>query len=194
MNYVSGTAHELGHHLLRTLGRYRHEVFVQRLGWDLPDAGDDHEWDRFDRTDTVHLMALDDRGRMAGCARLLPTTAPYLLADVFAELLDGGPAPRSLEVWELSRFASLDPSAAPSAGHTLGSPQALELLRASMRAASRHGARGLVSVSPIAIQRILQHGNFPFSRLGRTHRIGGHALFACGMALQPPLQRAPVFA
>lgn len=194
MDYVNGTARELGSDLLRALGRYRHQVFVQRLGWDLPDASEDGEWDRFDRPDTVHVMVLDPLGRITGCARLLPTTMPYLLADVFSQLLDGAPAPRSAEVWELSRFAAVDLHAAPSAGHTLGSPLALNLLRASMRAASRHGARGLVSVSPVAIQRILQHGQFPFSRLGRMHRIGGHALFACAMALQPALQRAPALA
>jgi acyl homoserine lactone synthase len=194
MTYVNGTAQELGAPWMRALGRYRHQVFVQRLGWDLQDASEDGEWDRFDRADTVHVMSLDLHGRITGCARLLPTTRPYLLADVFGELLDGAPPPQSAEVWELSRFAAVDLDAGPPSGNTLGSPQALDLLRASMRAASRHGARGLVSVSPVAIQRILQHGNFPFSRLGRTHRIGGHALFACGLALQPSLHRDPALA
>lgn len=194
MNYVTGTAMELGMALRRELGSYRHRVFVQHLRWALPDATDEDEWDHFDRPDTVYVLALTARHRLAGCARLLPTTLPYLLADVFPELLDGAPAPRSADVWELSRFAAVDFSAAPTAGHTLGSPESLDLLRVAMRSAGRRGARTLISVSPIAIQRILEHGGFPFARLGHVHRIGGQTLFACGMPLQPARQPSGAWA
>jgi N-acyl-L-homoserine lactone synthetase len=192
MNYLSGTAAHLGKRWLGALGVYRHRVFVQRLGWDLPEATEDGEWDRFDRTDTVHVISLDGKGRLTGCARLLPTTRPYLLSEVFPQLLDGGPAPHCVEVWELSRFAACDLGNAAGAEHSLGSEQALALLRASMRTAYRYGARGLVSVSPIAIQRILRHGRFEFSRLGQTHHIGGHSLFACGLPMHSALQQTPI--
>jgi acyl homoserine lactone synthase len=187
MHYVTGTATELGTSRWQALGRYRHRVFVQHLGWSLPDARGETEWDGYDRPDTVYVLALSTTGSLCGCARLLPTTRPYLLAEVFPQLLDGQPAPHDEATWELSRFAAVDLDAAPLDGHTLGSPQALDLLLTVMREAARRDARALVSVSPIAIQRILRKGGYPFTPLGRTHSVGGQTLFACGMPLQTAL-------
>lgn len=188
MQYVTGTPTELGTPLWQALGRYRHRVFVQHLGWSLPDASGDTEWDSYDRPDTVYVLALSAAGSLCGCARLLPTTRPYLLGEVFPQLLGGRSAPHAEDTWELSRFAALDLSAAPQRGHTLGSPQALDLLHTAMREAAQRGARTLVSVSPAAIQRILRNGGFKFSPLGPLHTVDGQTLFACGMPLQTALQ------
>lgn len=183
MVYVTGTALELGTTLLRDLGHYRYRVFVERLGWKLPDARDGTEWDRFDTPQTVHVVALGAHGRIQGCARLLPTTGPYLLADVFPVLMAGEACPRADHVWELSRFAALDLASAPASDHTLGSPAALALLRRAMQDARHHGARELVSVSPVAIERILRRGGIPYARLGAPMDIDGQRLFACSFAL-----------
>ncbi|MBO9642741.1 MAG: N-acylhomoserine lactone synthase [Pseudacidovorax sp.] len=183
MHYLTGNARQLGAPLTAALGRYRHRVFVEQLGWDLPDASHDAEWDVFDTADTVYVLALNEGDRIRGCARLLPTTGPYLLSGIFPELLDGAPSPRSAAVWELSRFAALDPDAPPSSSHTLGSPAALDLLGASLREAWRRGAAQVVSVSPVAIERILHRGGFTYSRLGMPRHVDGQHLFACGFAL-----------
>ncbi|MBP6892900.1 MAG: GNAT family N-acetyltransferase [Pseudacidovorax sp.] len=193
MVYLTGTALELGTALLRDLGHYRYRVFVERLGWKLPDARDGTEWDRFDTPQTVHVVALDAQGRIQGCARLLPTTGPYLLADVFPELMGRQPCPRADHVWELSRFAAIDLASAPASGHTLGSPAALALLRRAMQDARHHGARELVSVSPVAIERILRRGGFAYAHLGAPMDIDGQHLFACSLALSAPRSdRLPV--
>jgi len=42
---------------------------------------------------------------VVGCWRLLPTTGPYMLKDIFSHLLWGKPAPEQPDVWEISRFA-----------------------------------------------------------------------------------------
>lgn len=182
MQYISGTGRELGSKL-QDLGIYRHQVFVQRLGWALPDATGYCEWDGFDRPDTVHVLALDERERLSGCARLLPTTRPYLLAEVFPQLLDGAPAPECHETWELSRFSAINVHGATPAENTLGTCHSLALLAATMRIAASKGARRLISVSPVGIQRILRHGGYAFSSLGKIHRIDGQLLFACTMPL-----------
>jgi acyl homoserine lactone synthase len=187
MHYVTGTPTELGTSLWQALGRYRHRVFVQHLGWSLPDAGVEDEWDSYDRSDTVYVLALNATGALCGCARLLPTTRPYLLGEVFPQLLDGAPPPQEEDTWELSRFAAINLSDAPLRGHTLGSPEALELLHAAMHEAVHRGARTLISVSPMAIQRILRNGGFKFAPLGRMHNVDGQTLFACGMPLQAAL-------
>ncbi len=42
---------------------------------------------------------------MLGSWRLLPTTGPYMLRDVFPQLLHGVAAPAAADTWEISRFA-----------------------------------------------------------------------------------------
>ena len=37
--------------------------------------------------------------------RLRPTTLPYMMKDVFPQLLGGTPAPVRPDIWEISRFA-----------------------------------------------------------------------------------------
>ncbi len=107
MHVMSGTSTGLPKDLYSKVANYRHKVFVEQLGWELQ-TQDGMELDQFDRHDTVYVVAQDDKGHISGCARLLPTTRPYLLLEVFPQLLNGLLPPNSPEVWELSRFAAVD--------------------------------------------------------------------------------------
>ena len=72
----------------------------------------------------------EEAGRVVGCARLLPTTRPYLLGEVCPQLLNGMPPPSSPEIWELSRFAALDfDEKRTSPLGQFSSPVAVELLQ-----------------------------------------------------------------
>ncbi|MDS0850264.1 GNAT family N-acetyltransferase [Burkholderia cenocepacia] len=70
----------------RRLGVFRYDVFVGRLGWQLPgaDATSLTEWDQFDRGRTIHVVSVDQAQHICGCARLIPTTQPYLLQTLCA--------------------------------------------------------------------------------------------------------------
>ena len=81
----------------------RHKVFVRILGWDLPDADHEkqHEADRFDGPETVYLLVMRG-GDLLGASRMVPTTGPHLMRDVFPGLCSGG-APAGPDIWEWSR-------------------------------------------------------------------------------------------
>lgn len=162
------------------LASYRHKVFVERLGWQLR-AEDGLEFDQFDRPDTVYVIARDEDGHVIGCARLLPTTQPYLLGEVFPELMDTQPVPNSPEVWELSRFAAVDinDATAMSPLGQFSSPIAVNLLQASIDSAAERGAKQLITVSPLGIERLLRKAGFTARRAGPPLTIGGHQVFAC---------------
>ena len=90
MSYIiAGTLDSLPSHIRLDLGSFRHRVFVQRLRWEIPDVRPDStsEWDEFDGGSTVHMVALSIDNTVCGCARLMPTTGPCLLRDVFAGTL-----------------------------------------------------------------------------------------------------------
>ena len=185
MRVISGIAATLPQGYLGRVTHYRHRVFVEELGWQL-DARDGAETDRFDRPDTVHVMVEDESGELAGCARLLPTTQPYLLAELFPQLLNGLPPPRDATVWELSRFAAMDfnARAAPSLAQFTTSATAL-LMRAAMACAAARGARRLITVSPLGIERLIRKLGIGAHRAGPPMLIGGHAIFACWIEVEP---------
>lgn len=183
MHVQSGSAAGLPDGLYAKLASYRYKVFIERLGWRVKSCGE-HEADQFDRPDTVYVVAQDPLGRISGCARLLPTHRPYLLGEVFPQLLNGLEPPRSPDVWELSRFAAVDLHSPVAAQGQISSPVAIGLLREAVATAIAHGAKQLVSVSPIGVERLLRAAGFRAWRAGPPMVIDGHPIFACWIDLQ----------
>ncbi|MHB1579667.1 MAG: acyl-homoserine-lactone synthase, partial [Acidithiobacillus ferrooxidans] len=72
MQVITGPAEVLPNNLYAKVVGYRHQVFVEQLGWALH-TENGMESDQFDRADTVYVVAQDDNGHISGCARLLPT-------------------------------------------------------------------------------------------------------------------------
>src|ERR1700731_698793 len=84
--------------------RLRYRVFKERLDWDVQFSGD-MEIDEFDALHPAYLIQLARDNRVQGCVRLLPSTGPTMLRDIFPVLLDGRPVPIRPAIWESSRFA-----------------------------------------------------------------------------------------
>ncbi|MFC5472757.1 acyl-homoserine-lactone synthase [Paraherbaspirillum soli] len=179
MNVVSGGTEGLSADLLTKISSYRHKVFVETLGWAL-ETKNGAEQDQFDRVDTVYVVAQDDLGRVNGCARLLPTNRPYLLGEIFPQLLNGLSPPCTPDVWELSRFAAVDfNQQTTSALRQFSSPIAIKLLQESIACAAERGAKQLITVSPIGIERLLRRAGFHARRAGPPMIIDGQPIFAC---------------
>jgi acyl-homoserine lactone synthase len=84
--------------------RIRHRVFVEELKWrSLTSRADGREYDRFDGDDTVYLLAVEE-GRVVGGVRLLSTTGPHLISDVFPYLASVRGVPRQADIAESTRF------------------------------------------------------------------------------------------
>ncbi|MBK1646862.1 N-acylhomoserine lactone synthase [Thiocapsa imhoffii] len=186
VSVVSGAQVALPRGVYSQVSRYRQKVFVERLGWNLRvDNGE--ERDQFDRSDTVYVVARDAHGRVTGCARLLPTTRPYLLEEVFPRLLNGAPPPSSPEVWELSRFAAVDLNRSPTyPSHQNSSPTAVDLLKESITCAAARGAKRLITVSPIGVERLLRRAGFHAHRTGPPMVAEGHPVVVCLIETEQP--------
>lgn len=157
------------------LAAYRYDVFVGQLGWELPCA-QGYDQDQFDIAEAIHLAARADDGHVVGCARLLPTTGRYLLAELFPQLLGTLPAPCDAEVWELSRYAARDTRGAADAAAELRIGK--QVLLQSVRTASRHGARRLVFCTSVAIERLAKRWGVDIRRLAAPQRLGSQLLVA----------------
>jgi acyl homoserine lactone synthase len=188
MQTVSGSAHEFSPEFEIAVAEYRHRIFIEKLGWPLP-VQNGMERDQFDRPDTTYVVAQDHSGAICGCARLLPTTRPYLLGEVFPNLLCGQPVPSAGNIWELSRFAAATP-----ASHGTSAIEAAintrELLAAAVSSAAALGAERLITVSPLGVERLLQRMGVHAHRAGPPAYADGKPIFACWIEIDDQTRRA----
>ncbi|MDB5771550.1 MAG: acyl homoserine lactone synthase [Burkholderiales bacterium] len=197
MHTISGRSCEFSPALETALAEYRHKIFIERLGWSLP-VEPGKERDQFDHPNTLYVVARDREGAICGCARLLPTTEPYLLSEVFPALLAGLPTPRSHDVWELSRFAA---ASTTSSSNENTAANTRSLLAAAVAAAMENGARRLITVSPLGIERLLQRMGVHAHRAGPPLLVDGKPVFACwieideqtiaALGIAPPIVQPP---
>lgn len=180
MDIDAGTFSDLPPETVLQVARYRYKVFVEMLGWELATRGG-LELDQFDRADTVYVIARNADAQVIGSARLLPTTQPYLLSEIFPRLLSGAELPCSPKVWELSRFAAVDfnEKHISALSQFSSSSVAVGLLQAALRTAAERGAERLITVSPVGIERLLRKAGFQAHRAGPPVVIDGRPLFAC---------------
>ena len=90
--------------LMDKMFRLRARVFRDRLGWDVQ-VIDGKERDKYDDEGPVYLIYADDEAQeVKGCLRLLPTTGPTLLADIFSDTLPDAVHISAPTIWECTRF------------------------------------------------------------------------------------------
>lgn len=157
--------------LLDSMYALRGRVFHERLKWAVHCDIHGRERDAFDELDPRYLIAYEpERPHYAvGCWRLLACTGPYMLRDVFPELLGAREAPTSPRVWEISRFA-IDMSSDSAAFGFSELPA--EMLRALVRYATAQGIDEVVGVTSVAVERMLQRLGFEVERYAPPRRIG----------------------
>ena len=84
--------------------RLRARIFRDRLNWDV-EVTNGKERDRYDDEQPVYIIHCDSGAReVKGSLRLLPTTGPTLLADIFSDTLPDAVNLSAPSIWECTRF------------------------------------------------------------------------------------------
>lgn len=157
--------------LMDEMFRLRNKVFSERLGWAVNTVGD-WEIDHFDYLDPLYLLSIDEHTRrVRGCLRLLPTTGPNMLRDVFPELLPDGNVVESALIWESSRFC-VDHEIPDVRGHNALRYVTGELLAGAIDVGVQAGLSFIVSVFDARMLRILRSAQFPAEVIGEPRQIG----------------------
>jgi N-acyl-L-homoserine lactone synthetase len=165
--------------VMRAMFEARKRVFVDLLGWDLPVLADRFEVDQYDDPHARYLILADASQNHLASARLLPTTRPHILGDLFAELCDV-PPPTGPHTWEITRFC-LDRS--------LRAPERRRwrdaLVTAITHYALEHGITIYTGVAEQGwLDQVLQFG-WHAELLGRPRTIGRMTLGALRIEIGP---------
>ncbi len=155
----------------------RKEVFHERLKWDVEIKGD-WEIDKFDDYDPLYLLSLDDAGYVRGALRLLPTTGPNMLRDIFHCLLPAGEIIESPVIWESSRFCvSLRDRDGNRSLSNLNTATA-EIIAAMGEVGVLAGLSNIVTVYDHFLRRIISRAGCDETLVGGPVDIGGVKTYA----------------
>jgi acyl-homoserine lactone synthase len=175
---VTGFDRPLFERELAQMFRERKRVFVDRLGWEVPVVDGEFEIDQFDTDDAVYLLALDAAGVQLGSCRLLPSTGPHLLGDVFPHLCERG-VPRGEDVWEITRMCTTEAAAdAPR-------PVRQRLMIGMVEFALLNGIRRFTLVSHLAYLSSILAGGMDCEPLGLPQAHGDQTVGALAINVTP---------
>lgn len=89
--------------LLRSMFADRKRLFVDCLGWDVPVINRKCEIDQFDTVGTTYIISANENGEHEASIRLIPSTRPHMLAELFSHFCPGG-VPVGPTIWESTRL------------------------------------------------------------------------------------------
>jgi acyl homoserine lactone synthase len=158
--------------ILDSMYRLRSAAFSERLGWDVKSVRG-REIDTFDDLDPTYMVVRDRQqpSRALGCWRLLRTTGPYMLRDVFPELLDGAPVPDDPRVWEISRYAVTPDARTAKPGFGFGDIS-VAMWRRLFSFSREAGIDAFVAVTTVSVERLVARLGLRIERFGPARRIG----------------------
>jgi acyl homoserine lactone synthase len=109
--------HKKHAHLLDQSFRLRKKVFADQLGWKVSVFGP-FEKDRYDSLYPAYLIWCDEgRTQLYGSVRLMPTTGPSLLYDVFREIFPQAYDLIAPSIWEGTRMCIDEEAVERDFGH-----------------------------------------------------------------------------
>lgn len=178
MIMIHGRASELAKsRVLTSMFEARKHVFVDLLKWNVPVVGGRFELDRYDDEHALYLVVADADGEHLGSARLLQTTRPHILGDLYPELCAGIP-PRAPDTLEITRFCLGRNLRAPERRATRN-----RLVSALVSFALETGVALYTGVAELAwLQQILAFG-WECRPLGPPREVNGEQLGALAITI-----------
>src|SRR5277367_2256815 len=192
LKFIEGSRATLFPNEMDEMFRNRAVTFSERLGWDVK-VIDGYERDAFDDANPLYLVSVDPRTHEYwGSLRLLPTTGPNMLRDVFPCLLEEDEFIESATIWESSRICAVAVDGQPHRSRNGVNFVLSELIAGIGEVAVLAGLTQIVSVFDARIYRVLKTVGCNPQLIGRPRRIGGTmsyaGLFDTGEGLLQTLQ------
>jgi acyl homoserine lactone synthase len=156
----------------------RHRLFVERNGWDVP-SYDGMEYDQFDTPAATYLTWLDADHVVRGVSRLIPTTRPYMIKELWPHLASDHPC--TPKVWEATRFG-IDHAVDAATRRRI----AAEIVLACQEFGIAHGVeRYYVLMPTLIIRRVIAAVGCRYRFLGPIADFGGYNVAAASVEVSP---------
>ena len=179
--FITVQAHEYERYssLLDQMFRLRKLVFKDKLEWDVP-VQDDMERDHYDDLKPVYVLwCSHDQKTLFGSIRLMPTTGPTLLYDVFARTIPAGADLIAPSIWEATRCC-VDAETLARFHPEIDQSRAFGMIcLAAAEVAHVHGITTLISNYEPHMRRVYGRSGAQIDELGRADGYGRRPV-CCG--------------
>lgn len=167
----------------------RKRVFFDTLRWDVAVQGD-CERDQYDEMGPVYLVWCNqERSRHYGSMRLMPTTRPTLLHDVFRCTFPEAASLAAPGIWEGTRMC-IDEEALAADYPRIAPGRAFNLLLVALcEFALDHGIHTLVSNYEPHIKRLYSRAGARVHELGRSEGFGRSPVCCGAFEVSPDVLR-----
>lgn len=172
--YLLIQAHEYHKHteLLDQSFLLRKKIFADRLGWKVSATGP-YERDRYDDFHPAYLLWCDeDRMQLYGSVRLMPTTGPTLLYDVFRDTFPDACDLVAPGIWEGTRMCVDEEAIARDFPDMRPDRAFCLLLLALCEIALDNGIHTMISNYEPHMKRVYQKAGAELDELGRSDGYG----------------------
>ena len=172
-------AHHYGDALAQSY-KVRHRAFIEKQNWDVPHCHG-MEYDTYDTPGAVYLLARNEFGRVLGLTRLIPTLRPYMLDEIWPNMLGDHVGTRKNTIWEATRFA-VDPTLEPEERNGV----AIAITQACLEFGLANGIESYLVLSPLAVlRRVIGPGGAgcAYTQLGDTETFGRTRVMAAEVAV-----------
>ena len=160
--------------------RLRYRLFVERQGWNVP-CYQGMEYDQFDTPAAVYLVSRGERGEARGITRLIPTTRPYMIKDLWSDFVEESNLPTAPHVWEGTRFG-VDQNLEPALRERI----VRELVLACLEFGLLNDIRHYLVLMPVPIiKRIIGGAGCQYEWLGDSRNIGRHRVAVARVTVSP---------
>lgn len=173
------TAHLLGD-ALPAAHRLRYRIFVERQKYEVP-THRNMEWDQFDTPAAVYLLWRDEEHAVRAVTRLIPTSMPYMIQQLWPDLVARDEVPQRDDVWEVTRLG-VDRTLPPEQrARALG-----ELVCAFAEFGLLNGINEYIFVTPEhVVDAALRRAGLYVRQLGDRRRLGSLPVIAARTAVTP---------
>lgn len=178
---VSVQAHQYNQYssVLSQMFKARKRVFWDTLGWDVTIEGE-YERDQYDKLGPVYLIWCDRAlTRHYGSMRLMPTTGPTLLYDVFRRTFPDAANLAAPGIWEGTRMCIDEASLAADYPEIVPGRAFSLLLVALCEFGLEHGIHTMISNYEPHVRRLYTRAGATVHELGRADGFGRHPV-CCG--------------
>jgi acyl homoserine lactone synthase len=165
--------------VLDQMFRLRKKVFADTLGWNVSVIGP-YERDGYDQMAPAYLVWCNEsRTRLYGGMRLMPTTGPTLLYDVFRDTFPDAADLVAPGIWEGTRMC-LDEAAIAADFPEIDAGRAFSMLLVALcECALDHGIHTMISNYEPHLKRIYKRAGAEVQELGRADGYGKYPV-CCG--------------
>jgi acyl-homoserine lactone synthase len=153
----------------KEFGQLRYRTFIEEMAWPLSHIRG-QEWDVYDTDYATYILAFDKNGAISGGIRMLPTTEPFLMQEVFGHLVDDSILlPKGPVIMEITRyFVRSDIVASRKVVETAGS-----ILCAMLEWSLDEGLEKILIVSDMKLFPQLKEVGWNARPLGLPQEFGG---------------------